>query len=79
MRQIGSQIREDIENTEYTLVKMIERDVTDDMDERNIILQNKAGKCEHWTENDDFAGYVIVIDHTGYEFVRSIKKWTKRH
>ena len=73
MRQVGSQIRDDIEDTEYTLVEMMIRDITDDMDERNVILQNKAGQREHWTENDDYAGYVIVIDHTGYEFVRNIK------
>ncbi len=66
MRQIGSQIRDDIEDTEYTL-DVIEGD---EITGHNALLINAQGKLELWTENDDYAGYVIVIDRIGYEFVR---------
>lgn len=66
MRQVGSQIRDDIEDTEYTL-DIIEGNETTG---RNALLLNAQGNLELWTENDDYAGYVIVIDHVGYEFVR---------
>ena len=69
MRQIGSQMREDIEDTEYTLDSIEGNKITG----RNAILAKKDGGLELWTERDDFAGYVVVIDHAGYEFVRSIK------
>ena len=64
----GSQIRDNIEDTEYT-VDGIEGD---EITGRNAFLTTKDGKYELWTERDDFAGYVIVIDDVGYEFVRSI-------
>jgi hypothetical protein len=69
MRQIGSQTREKIENTEYK-VSAIEGNETTG---RNAILLRADGKEELWTENDDFAGYVIEIDGAGYEFVRDMK------
>lgn len=70
MKKIGSQIRENIEDTEYT-IDVIEGD---ELTGRNAFLLTADGKYELWTEKDDFAGYVIVIDGMGYEFVRTIKE-----
>lgn len=66
MKQIGSQIRDNIEDTEYTL-DIIEGNKTTG---RNALLLNAENELELWTENDNYAGYVIVIDGIGYEFVR---------
>ncbi len=66
---VGSQSREPIEDTEYVFVKEI--------DEKEIILREKDGdpnnrlSYELWVRNDHFAGYTIIIDGKGYEFVRS--------
>lgn len=69
MKKIGSQIRENIENTDYT-IDVIEGD---EITGRNAFLLTADGKYELWTERDDFAGYVIIINGVGYEFVREIK------
>ncbi len=67
MEKIGSQTRENIEEDDvYTVIEGPEED-------DSIILFNKVGeKYERWTKNDDFAGYVLVIDGVGYEFVRTL-------
>lgn len=62
------QIRDNIEDTEYTL-DVIEGNETTG---HNAILKTESGKLELWTERDDFAGYVVVIDGIGYEFVRTL-------
>lgn len=67
MKQRDLQIRENIEETEYTL-DVIEGD---EITGRNALLIQDAG-LELWTERDDFGGYVIVIDGIGYAFVRSL-------
>lgn len=66
MKQVGSQIRDNIEDTEY-IIDVIEGDK---LTGRNALLLNAQENLELWTENDNFAGYVIVIDNVGYEFVR---------
>lgn len=68
MEKIGSQIREKIEDTQYT-IDVIEGDK---ITGHNALLLTADGKLELWTEKDDYAGYVIVIDGVGYEFVRTI-------
>lgn len=62
----GSQSREPIEETEYHVVSRYPL-----TDRGFLILQDDAGKRELWACNDDFAGYVIVVDGCGYEFVRT--------
>jgi hypothetical protein len=70
MEKVGSQIRENIEDTGYT-IDVIEGD---ELTGRNVLLVTADNnKLELWTENNDFAGYVIVIDGIGYEFVRTIR------
>ncbi len=64
IKQRGSQNRESIADTDYSIVKRLNR--------RQILLQNSTGKRELWTRHDTFAGYTLEIDGTGYEFVRSI-------
>ena len=63
--RVGSQIREPIEDTEY---------LVDFLDEPGIyrsafLINTATDKREHWTQNDDYAGYVIVIDGVGFEFL----------
>ena len=41
--------------------------------ENGVILKNdKDGNLKLWIANDDFAGYVIVIDNIGHEFVTTV-------
>jgi hypothetical protein len=62
MEKIGSQIRQEIEESEYDIVQIYRR---------TAILRNRdTGKDEVWAKNNNFAGYVIVIDGQGYEFMR---------
>jgi len=66
MKTIGSQTRETLAESGYSLIGRI--------DVNEVILQDSAdsgGKPELWTQRDDFAGYVIEIDGIGYEFVRT--------
>ena len=62
--QHGSQAREKLEETEYTLVGWPSPGV--------ILLQDSAGKQEEWVANNHFAGYVIEVGGVGYEFVTSL-------
>lgn len=65
METIGSQKREKIEKLPYRVLKWLPN--------KEVILRDDNGKKELWIENDHFAGYVIEINHIGYEFVRTIK------
>ncbi len=66
MKTVGSQIREDITKDDtYTLVE------DHDNNDGEIIVFNKVTqKQEIWIENDQYAGYVLVVNGIGYEFVR---------
>lgn len=64
MRIIGSQTREKLEDTKYTLLEQTRSDA--------ILLNTKTNIKELWVKRDDHAGYVIEINGIGYEFVRSI-------
>jgi hypothetical protein len=66
IKQIGSQRREPIEETEY-LIDFI--DGPGDVFRDAFLIDTATGRREKWTENDDFAGYVIEIDGVGFEFV----------
>ena len=56
--------RDKIENTEFTLISI---------DGTIAILYNEEEKKhEEWVENNNFAGYTIEINGTGYEFVRTL-------
>jgi hypothetical protein len=63
MRQIGSQIRETLEDAGYTIINQ---------GPEGIILEEADGKRELWVERDDFAGYVVEVNGVGYEFVRDV-------
>ena len=66
MEIIGSQVRDRLEDTEYEFVQW------QNMSESACLLNTLTGNFEEWVQNDDFAGYVIVINSKGYEFVSEI-------
>lgn len=63
MRQIGSQMRETLEESGCTLHQRI--------NESEVIL-NEDGHLQLYCANDHFAGHVIEIDGVGYEFCTSV-------
>jgi hypothetical protein len=65
IRQIGSQAREPLEDTEYEVYQGPNED-------GEIILIDESEKKELWVQREDFAGYVVEIDGIGYEFVTSL-------
>lgn len=68
VKEIGSQRREKIENSDMEIATRISP--------TEVILKYKDDdKLPHelWILRDDFAGYVIEIDGKGYEFVRQVK------
>lgn len=68
-RQIGSQWRETLAETEYQILGWL--------DSQTVVLQDSddldKDKGEVWFRNDHHAGYTIEIDGIGYEFARSFK------
>ena len=64
MKQIGSQMRETLQEYGYRLVERPEP--------RHVILEDEGGNREIRVANDQFAGHVVVIGRWGYEFVRSL-------
>lgn len=61
MKDIGSQIRQTLDEAGYTLILR---------HKGTAILENVVtGKQELWSLNDNFSGYVIEIYGKGYEFV----------
>jgi hypothetical protein len=67
MKQIGSQNRETLQEAAFDLVE-----ITGQKPNRSALLKDRLdGNLELWRENDTFAGYVVEIDGTGFEFVRS--------
>lgn len=68
MRQIGSQSRELLSETDYEVVG----NRLDESHGRSVILRDKTtGKHELWVPNDSCASYVIEIEGEGHEFVRT--------
>lgn len=64
----GSQRREPIEETDYRIISS-----WPDLDIGEVILQDEhTHHRELWVKRNDFAGYVIVINGNGYEFVRGV-------
>lgn len=61
---IGSQRRETLKESGYTLVSRPRRG--------EAILEDEGGKRELWAANNNFAGFVVEIGRWGYEFVRSL-------
>lgn len=58
----GSQTREELHESGYICAcKFPTGDV--------LLIDVEANQAEIWTANDDFAGYVIVIDGVGHEFI----------
>lgn len=66
MRKIGSQSRELLSETEYTVAGRLDGHSSD-----GVILKDADGKYELWVPNNHYAGYVIDIDGVGHEFVRT--------
>lgn len=65
-RQIGSQIRETVEEAGYEFIVMADRDT--------IILADENGRQELWTANDHHAGYTVEWKGVGYEFNYALKE-----
>ncbi len=81
MKTRGSQNREHIEETEYKIKHIdehiivgVEGHYKGEWPERREAILENDGEQELWMENNDFAGYVLVIDGMGFEFIRSILK-----
>ena len=64
MKVIGSQHRETLKESGYTLVGRFKG---------AVILQDFDGKQELWYANDDHAGYTIQVGRWGYEFGKDYK------
>ena len=60
-----AQLRDQLVNTEFEIVSKTEG---------GFILRDSCGKLELWLENDDCAGYVIVLEGKGHEFVCTVKE-----
>lgn len=58
----SSQTRENIEDAEYRVIKW---------NDESVILEDSIGNWSLWYSNDNYSGYVIVINGIGYEFVES--------
>jgi len=65
MRQIGSQIRDILEESHMALTILL-------IEEHEAILTDKDGLSELWAQNNDYSGYVIEINGVGYEFIREV-------
>jgi len=63
MPRVGSQYRENLEDTGYLVRGKVDG---------AVVLQKPGSPLEHWRPNDQYAGYVVVIDGIGHEFVDSI-------
>ena len=62
MVQVGSQMRQNLQDSEYVLAGRI--------DENQVILRDGV-TFEVYAKNDHSASHVIVINNEGYEFVRT--------
>lgn len=71
--RVGSQNREPIADTEYIVIGK-EIGVKDKTVMDVILQDQESGQEELWTANDDYAGYVIVIDGIGFEYVQTLTK-----
>ena len=60
-----SQVRETLEESGCSLVALTPHDG------EVILKDNDLKTFQVWQRRDDYAGYVIVINGVGYEFVRS--------
>lgn len=67
--------------TRYSLLEM-GLTVVDRRGKNSVILEDEDGHRELYSRNDTFAGAVVVIGRTGYEFVRSVQPsvqpWPKK-
>lgn len=61
VRKLGSQIREKIEDTAYTVRRKAGR----------LVSLEAGTHREVWAKNDHHAGYTLEIDGVGYEFISS--------
>jgi hypothetical protein len=61
MKKYGSQTRESLRGSGYKLIKKSGKEA--------ILQDREDGHFELWMKNNHFAGYVIVIDGIGYEYV----------
>lgn len=72
-RRRGAQTRDTLEEADYVIVE----GPIGKKGERKVLTKDRAtGRCELWKENDNFVGYVLEIDGTGYQFARSVPKGT---
>lgn len=72
METVGSQKRQDL-NDDSGYIQISAVDNTGGV----ILFNEEENKYERWQKNDDFAGFVIVIEDEGFEFVRTMEKGTK--
>lgn len=65
MKHAGSQIKETLEEANYSIY---DKDSPDEI----ILQDNDTGTYELWAPNDQYAGYVIEIAGVGHEFIHEI-------
>lgn len=63
--KIGSQSREKLEDTGYTIESRAGK----------TVILTDGETYEQWQRNDHFAGYVIEIDGKGYEFCCTVNNF----
>jgi len=66
MKTIGSQKRETLEESGMVLVKRRNKN------EVLLAYADEPDIQEVWYKNDDYAGYVIEINGSGYEFITTL-------
>ena len=81
LERVGSQTRESLHSAQCRLEHIDEHIVISEhgahledypTPREAVLLNSVTGNRELWVENDHYAGYVIVIDEVGFEFVREI-------
>jgi len=68
IRKIGSQVRQPIEESEYSIY---ERWGVNEV----LLIDIETGRVELYAQNDHYAGHVIEIEGKGYEFLSSFNPY----
>jgi len=64
MKKIGSKTRETLKEAGFELVERKGKAV--------VLKDVKTLNLELWSQNNDYAGYVIEINNVGYEFISNL-------
>ena len=70
MLTMGSQMREHISETNNIILSVNEQEL--------IVKDKNTGDVELWQANNHFSGYVLEVNDTGFEFVRTMSASEQR-